>query len=250
MERYNRGRMPLAAHGVTHPGRRTTNEDAMLVDLRSGSVRGGRRYGWPQRRRSGLGLAVQTIGDFLADGTPAEPQRPRRSDEARQRSGPERRGREARLRRYGHHGCRGALVATLTRSYAHVWRQPRVSVAPGAPHAAHTGRFMGRGGDERYLGRCPRGCDQHPMRHVLTKVVGLRPELEPSVAECPFVAGDVLLLCSDGLHGAVSDANARDVAREPQSSRKRGGKRREGSAFARRDGQRDRCRDSSRLVAN
>ena len=42
------------------------------------------------------------------------------------------------------------------------------------------------------------------MRHVLTKVVGLRPELQPSVAECPFVDGDVMLLCSDGVHGAVS----------------------------------------------
>src|SRR4030095_5392622 len=47
--------------------------------------------------------------------------------------------------------------------------------------------------------------DQHPMRHVLTKVVGLRPELQPSVAECAFVSGDVLLLCSDGVHGSVSD---------------------------------------------
>ena len=50
-----------------------------------------------------------------------------------------------------------------------------------------------------------RELEQHPMRHVLTKVVGLRPELQPSVAECPFVAGDVMLLCSDGVHGAVSE---------------------------------------------
>jgi PPM family protein phosphatase len=43
----------------------------------------------------------------------------------------------------------------------------------------------------------------HPMRHVLTKVVGLRPELEPTVSECPLGTGDALLLCSDGVHGAV-----------------------------------------------
>ena len=47
--------------------------------------------------------------------------------------------------------------------------------------------------------------EQHPMRHVLTKVVGLRPELQPSVGECPFGAGDLMLLCSDGVHGSVSD---------------------------------------------
>ena len=28
--------MSLAAHGVTHPGRRTTNEDAFLVDANRG----------------------------------------------------------------------------------------------------------------------------------------------------------------------------------------------------------------------
>ena len=32
-EGYNRGPMPLAAYGVTHQGRRSTNEDAWLVDL-------------------------------------------------------------------------------------------------------------------------------------------------------------------------------------------------------------------------
>jgi serine/threonine protein phosphatase PrpC len=43
------------------------------------------------------------------------------------------------------------------------------------------------------------------MRHVLTKVVGLREDMEPSVGSSPFSAGDTLLLCSDGLHGVVND---------------------------------------------
>ena len=45
----------------------------------------------------------------------------------------------------------------------------------------------------------------HPMRHVLTKVVGVRSDLDPAVGDCPFDAGDALLLCSDGLHGTVRD---------------------------------------------
>ena len=64
------------------------------------------------------------------------------------------------------------------------------------------------------------------MRHVLTKVVGLRPELQPSVAECPFVSGDVLLLCSDGLHGSVSDEKLGQTARQPQAGRAGGRERR------------------------
>jgi protein phosphatase len=46
---------------------------------------------------------------------------------------------------------------------------------------------------------------RHPMRHVLTKVIGLREDMEPSVGTSPFLNGDTLLLCSDGLHGVVND---------------------------------------------
>ena len=46
---------------------------------------------------------------------------------------------------------------------------------------------------------------RHPMRHVLTKVVGLREDMEPSVGSSSFQSGDMLLLCSDGLHGVVND---------------------------------------------
>ena len=46
---------------------------------------------------------------------------------------------------------------------------------------------------------------RHPMRHVLTKVVGLRADLEPSMGVSAFAPGDALLLCSDGLHGSVPD---------------------------------------------
>lgn len=46
---------------------------------------------------------------------------------------------------------------------------------------------------------------RHPMRHVLTKVIGLREDMEPSVGSSPFASGDTLLLCSDGLHGVVND---------------------------------------------
>jgi protein phosphatase len=46
--------------------------------------------------------------------------------------------------------------------------------------------------------------ERHPMRHVLTEVVGVRSDLEPRASECDFESGDALLLCSDGLHGVVS----------------------------------------------
>jgi serine/threonine protein phosphatase PrpC len=46
---------------------------------------------------------------------------------------------------------------------------------------------------------------QHPMRHVLTNVVGARDDTDVEVGERPLKAGDTLLLCSDGLHGTLDD---------------------------------------------
>ena len=45
---------------------------------------------------------------------------------------------------------------------------------------------------------------RHPMRHVLTDVVGVRPELSPRLQIEPLRAGDTLVLCSDGLHGVLA----------------------------------------------
>jgi protein phosphatase len=47
---------------------------------------------------------------------------------------------------------------------------------------------------------------RHPMRHVLTNVVGARTELELTVEELALESGQTLLLCSDGLYTTLSEA--------------------------------------------
>jgi protein phosphatase len=47
---------------------------------------------------------------------------------------------------------------------------------------------------------------KHPMRHVLTKVVGARDDVEVEIIERRTRVDETLLLCSDGLHGELSDA--------------------------------------------
>jgi protein phosphatase len=47
----------------------------------------------------------------------------------------------------------------------------------------------------------------HPLRHVLTSVVGTRHDISPSAREETLRAGDRWVLCSDGVHGRV-DASA------------------------------------------
>jgi protein phosphatase len=43
----------------------------------------------------------------------------------------------------------------------------------------------------------------HPLKHVLTSVVGTREDLHPTARETTIEAGDRLLLCSDGVHGRL-----------------------------------------------
>jgi serine/threonine protein phosphatase PrpC len=46
----------------------------------------------------------------------------------------------------------------------------------------------------------------HPMGHILSRAVGVQAEVEVDRADGEVQAGDVFLLCSDGLHGVVDDA--------------------------------------------
>jgi protein phosphatase len=46
----------------------------------------------------------------------------------------------------------------------------------------------------------------HPMRNVLTNVLGGRPTVEVRMAERQLHGGETLVLCSDGVHGVLDDA--------------------------------------------
>lgn len=52
----------------------------------------------------------------------------------------------------------------------------------------------------------------HPDSHVIQRAIGQTGPLEPEVQEpLPLDAGDVVILCSDGLHGAVRDDGIGEV---------------------------------------
>jgi len=61
----------------------------------------------------------------------------------------------------------------------------------------------------------------HPQRNVIYKNLGDKPTVEPDVITQPIVAGDRLLLCSDGLSNMVEDERLRQVvmlANSPQEA--------------------------------
>ncbi len=45
----------------------------------------------------------------------------------------------------------------------------------------------------------------HPMRHVLTHIIGARDGGEPELVSVPVQSGDVFVLTTDGLHNVVDD---------------------------------------------
>jgi serine/threonine protein phosphatase PrpC len=55
------------------------------------------------------------------------------------------------------------------------------------------------------------------MRNVLTNVLGARETVDVTVHERQLAPGDVLLLCSDGLHGVLSPATILHVLKATPS---------------------------------
>jgi serine/threonine protein phosphatase PrpC len=53
---------------------------------------------------------------------------------------------------------------------------------------------------------------EHPHRHVLTRAIGVRDSVEPAVGEMSALAGDVFVLCSDGLTTHLEDEEIASLA--------------------------------------
>lgn len=51
--------------------------------------------------------------------------------------------------------------------------------------------------------------------NVLTRSLGLQRQAEMDVGDAPLEAGDLFLLCSDGLHGLLSDTEIARILRDP-----------------------------------
>lgn len=57
----------------------------------------------------------------------------------------------------------------------------------------------------------PATLKSHPMRHVLTNVLGAREHAEIHISEQPLADGQTLLLCTDGVHGVIDDETLRSL---------------------------------------
>ena len=194
--------MPLAAYGVTHQGRRSTNEDAWLVDLDLGLLVVADGMGGHNAGEVASALAVKVIREvFESSGTP-----PTQALLIRAVQLANERILAAAAEQPAHSGMGTTVVAVLILDE----RAFYTSVGDSRVYLWRGGRLTQLTRDDSWLAETLDGEGEDRTTSVrtrcamcLTKVVGLRPELEATVAECALGAGDSLLLCSDGVHGAV-----------------------------------------------
>lgn len=69
----------------------------------------------------------------------------------------------------------------------------------------------------------PEQAEFHPRRHIILRAIGLSPRPEPEIAPEPIEiqAGDMLLLCSDGLTNMVPDKRIAEIMGLPLSLEQR-----------------------------
>ena len=68
----------------------------------------------------------------------------------------------------------------------------------------------------------PAEARRHPARNILTRAVGSQDEVEADIIQQDLLAGDLLLLCSDGLTAMVDDQNILETLRGTDADLQRG----------------------------
>ncbi len=215
----------LSAHGTTHPGRRASNEDAWLADTPLGLFVVADGMGGHNAGEVAARLATEEIRAFIAatgpggdDGWPFGVDATLSNDANRLRTAV----RKANLRVLEESTTRAEFAGmgtTVVAVLASADRLAVVGVGDSRVYVWHGGELTQITKDDSWVatvlarepGMTDQALAQHPMRHVLTSVIGARADTEPEVKECGFEPGDILLLCSDGLHGAMDPAEAASI---------------------------------------
>jgi len=216
----------LRAHGVTHPGHvRQNNEDALFWDATLGLFVVADGMGGHNAGEVASSLAVEAIKGFLARTRACEEFTwPYGLDPALSYHGnrlmtsiklANRRVFKAGESRDEYTGLGTTVVAALVDDDQVAFS----GVGDSRIYAYVNGRLDQITEDDSWiatvLAREP-GQDEaslaaHPMRHVLTNGLGAREPMEMEVSERQLTSGETLLLCSDGLHGALDDKALENV---------------------------------------
>lgn len=203
----------ITAHAATDPGPvRTVNEDAFLLDPEQGLYAVADGMGGHNAGEVASQLALEALGGFV-----------RRSSNDTDLSWPygvvpELSFLANRLRTALHLANRRVFRAAESHDdYTGMGTTVVAALIDGAravvAHVGDSRIYHWSGGELAMLtrddswaaaliaqGMSTDDLSRHPMRHVLTNVVGARDQVEVHIRELSLVRGDRLLLCSDGLY--------------------------------------------------
>jgi len=199
----------LEAYGLTDPGCvRKNNEDFFLIDSEFGLYLLADGMGGAQAGETASRLAVETVGGFVRS---AESRSPETLVEAFRAANRQVLDKASSAVQYTGMGttlvgvleCGEELaIASVGDSRVYVFENgSMLPITEDQTWANEVGRRLGLDDDR---------LKSHPMRHVLTMAIGVDATLRIHSYQVRPGEGAQFLLCSDGLHGVVSQENIVD----------------------------------------
>jgi protein phosphatase len=214
----------ITAAAATHPGPvRPVNEDAFLCDQEEGLFVVADGMGGHSAGEVASTLAIETIRSFLTKTRAGENVTwpygidPMLSFDSNRLLTAVKRANhrvfKAAESREDYTGMGTTVVAALVSGD----RLMFLSVGDSRLYTLAGGELVQLTDDDTWVkltdGLDPEAVARHPMRHVLTNVIGARDQIECRVTERVLGATETFLICTDGLHGFTDAATIAAVLR-------------------------------------
>lgn len=210
--------MKLTSGGRTECGPRAMNQDWLDWDLPLGFFvvadgMGGHNAGEVASR-----LAVETIREFLAESAAGEDHTwpfdfdPEQSREANRLLCAIRLANQRIYDEGSRNAACEGMGTTVVVLLISEGQATLVSVGDSRIYLWRDGELRQLTHDDTWLAAvlghedADRTDSSHPLKHVLTAVVGTREDVHPLAVVLPVEAGDRFVLCSDGVHGRLDRA--------------------------------------------
>jgi serine/threonine protein phosphatase PrpC len=208
----------IKAHGLTHQGHvRSSNEDAMTWDVAIGFVAIADGMGGHQAGEVASSIALESILNFMRKSAMTDDFTwpfgvdPKLSLTANRLITALRIGNRRVFKQSEEVPDYTGMGTTVVALVADGSQVTYASVGDSRMYSFHDGRLAQLTRDDSWLvmmseeaGADVASLRGHPLRNVLTSVIGARPELQVGASEMTL-DNETLLLCTDGMHGAVSD---------------------------------------------
>ena len=197
----------MLVHTKTHPGLvRASNQDALLVMAGAFGVADG--MGGHSGGETASRMAVQVVKNALQGKTPEE--------------GALLSALEAANRRVFETGKRDAKLFGMGTTFTVLWEGPREvwigHVGDSRAYLYRKGELKRKTEDHSMVAELLKNqliteedAADHPYRHVITRAIGIDPVIQADVFKVEKQAGDLWLVCSDGLHSMLTDTQISGV---------------------------------------